>query len=265
MEMDQGRFFSRELTPTASPKSGHVIINEEFANIIGKENPLGMRLSNGPKHATVVGVIKDFNYWPLYYRSGPLIIFYKTYSPVPNHHFYRYIFARLKPDNIPQTIATIEKIYKNFNPEFPFTYRFLDEDYDRLYRSEEQAGAILRYFATLAILISCLGLFGLASFLAEQRTKEIGIRKILGSSVQGIVLLLSKEFLKWVAIANIIAWPFAWFISYKWLQNFAYRTSIGIWIFILSAGLALIIALLTVSFQSIKAATSNPVDALRYE
>jgi len=265
MEMDQGRFFSGELTPTASPQSGHVIINEEFAKIIGKENPVGMRLSNGPKHATVIGVIQDFNYWPLYYRSGPLIIFYKTYSPVPNHHFYRYMFARIQPDNIPQTIAGIEKIYKKFNPEFPFFYRFLDEDYDRLYRSEEQAGAILRYFAGLAILISCLGLFGLASFLAEQRTKEIGIRKILGSSVQGIVLLLSKEFLKWVAIANIIAWPTAWFISHQWLQNFAYRTGIGIWIFILSAALALIIALITVSFQSIKAATSNPVDSLRYE
>ena len=265
MEMDHGRFFSSELTPTASPKSGHVIINEEFAKIIGKENPVGMRLSNGPKQATVAGVIQDFNYWPLYYRSGPLIIFYKTYSPVPNHHFYKYMFARIQPDNIPQTIAGIEKIYKNFNPEFPFIYRFLDEDYDRLYRPEEQAGAILRYFAALAILISCLGLFGLASFLAEQRTKEIGIRKILGSSVQGIVLLLSKEFLKWVAIANIIAWPTAWFISYKWLQNFAYRTNIGIWIFILSAALSLIIALITVSFQSIKAATSNPVDALRYE
>ncbi len=265
MEMVQGRFFSKERTPAASPQSGQLVINEDFARIIGNENPVGMRLSHGSYHGTIIGVIKDFNYFPLYYRSGPLIIFYKTYNPSPGHHFYRYIFARIRPDNVPQTIASIEKIYKKFNPEFPFTFRFLDEDYNRLYRSEEQASVIFRYFATLAVLISCLGLFGLASFLAEQRTKEIGIRKILGSSVQGIIVLLSKQFLKWVAVANVIALPIAWFLSYIWLQNYPYRTNTGIWVFILTAALTLVIALLTVSYKSIKAAKSNPVDSLRYE
>jgi putative ABC transport system permease protein len=265
MEMVQGRFFSRERTPAASPQSGQLVINEGFARIIGEENPVGMRLSHGPYHGTVIGVINDFNYWPLYYRSGPLIIFYKTYDPSPGHHFYRYIFARIRPDNVPQTIASIEKIYKKFNPEFPFTLRFLDDDYSQLYRSEEQAGEIFRYFAILAVLISCLGLFGLASFLAEQRTKEIGIRKVLGSSVQGIIFLLSKQFLKWVAVANIIALPIAWYLSYRWLQNYPYRTITGVWVFILTAALTLVIALLTVSYKSIKAARSNPVDSLRYE
>jgi len=265
MEMVQGRFFSKERTPAASPQSGQFVINEEFARIIGNENPVGMRLSHGSSHGIIIGVINDFNYWPLYYRSGPLIIFYKTYDSSPGHHFYRYIFARIRPDNVPQTIASIEKIYKKFNPEFPFTFRFLDDDYVRLYHSEEQAGKIFRYFAILAVLISCLGLFGLASFLAEQRTKEIGIRKILGSSVQGIIVLLSKQFLKWVAVANIIALPIAWYISYRWLQNYPYRTITGVWVFILTAAMTLIIALLTVSYKSIKAARSNPVDSLRYE
>jgi putative ABC transport system permease protein len=224
-----------------------------------------MRLSRGTYHATIIGVIKDFNYWPLYYRSGPLVIFYKTYDPEPNHHFYRYIFARISPDNIPQTISSIKEVYSKFNPEFPFTYRFLDDDYSRLYRSEEQAGAILRSFAVLAVLISCLGLFGLASFLAEQRTKEIGIRKVLGSSVHGIIVLLSKQFLKWVAVANIIALPIAWYMSYAWLRNYPYRTGTGIWVFILTACMTLVIALMTVSYQAIKAARANPVDSLRYE
>jgi len=265
IKMVQGRFYTPELTPSPSPQSLQLVVNEEFARIIGKENPVGMRLSKGPYHATIIGVIKDFNYWPLYYRSGPLIIFYKTYNPAPDHHYYRFIFARIRPDNIPQTISNIKEVYTKFNPEFPFTYRFLDDDYDRLYRSEEQAGAILRNFAVLAVLISCLGLFGLASFLAEQRTKEIGIRKVLGSSVHGIIVLLSKQFLKWVAVANIIALPIAWYMSYAWLQNYPYRTGTGVWVFILTACMTLVIALVTVSYQSIKAARANPVDSLRYE
>lgn len=265
MEMVQGRFYTPELTPSSSPQSLQLVINEEFARIIGKENPVGMRLSRGPYQATIIGVIKDFNYWPLYYRSGPLIIFYKTYNPAPDHHYYRFIFTRIRPDNIPQTISNIKEVYTKFNPEFPFTYRFLDDDYNRLYRSEEQAGAILRNFAVLAVLISCLGLFGLASFLAEQRTKEIGIRKVLGSSVHGIIVLLSKQFLKWVAVANIIALPIAWYMSYAWLQNYPYRTGTGVWVFILTACMTLVIALGTVSYQAIKAARANPIDSLRYE
>ena len=263
IEMAYGQFYSEELTKGGSLQSGQVVINEQLAEIIGEDNPVGMRLSNRGRQATIVGVVKDFNYWPLYHQSGPLIIFHKSYNDEP--HRYRYIFARISPENVPQTIAAIKDVYEEFSPEFPFIYRFLEDDYIGLYVSEERTGSVVKYFSLLAILVSCLGLFGLASFLAEQRTKEIGIRKILGSSVHGIILLLSKEFVKWVALANIIAWPIAWFMSKVWLQNFAYRTSIDVWMFLFAGVLALAIAVLTVSFQSFKAATANPVDCLRYE
>ena len=140
-----------------------------------------------------------------------------------------------------------------------------EKDYDQLYRSEERGGAIFQTFAVLAVLISCLGLFGLASFMAEQRTKEIGIRKVLGSSVRGIVILVTKDFLKWVLMANLIAWPLAWYVSHKWLQNFAYRTNMNLWLFFVSGALAFLIAVLTVGYQSVKAAVANPADSLRYE
>ena len=263
IEMAKGRFYSRELTPSASPKSGQVVINEELARIIGEENPVGMRLTHSGRQATIIGVIKDFNYWPLYRHSGPLIIFYKTYNDNP--HFFRYFFARIRPENMSLTIDGIKKVYDKFNPEFPFIYRFLDDDYADLYLTEERTGSIIKYFSILAILISCLGLFGLASFLAEQRTKEIGIRKVLGSSVRKIVLLLSGDFMKWVALSNLIAWPAAWYMSSKWLQNYAYRTSMNVWMFLSSGLLALAIALITISYQSIKAATANPVESLRSE
>ena len=263
IEMAHGQFYSEELTKGGSLQTGQVVINEQLAEIIGQDNPVGMRLSKRGQQATILGVVKDFNYWPLYQRSGPLIIFHKSYNDEP--HRYRYIFARVRPENIPQTIAGIKDVYETFNPEFPFIYRFLDEDYTDLYVSEERTGSVVKYFSVLAILVSCLGLFGLASFLAEQRTKEIGIRKVLGSSVHRIIVLLSKEFVKWVALANVIAWPIAWFMSKAWLQNFAYRTSIEVWMFMFAGVLALGIAVLTVIFQSVKAATANPVDCLRYE
>jgi len=263
VEMAHGRFFSEELTKEGSLQSGQLVINEQFAEIIGKDNPVGMRLYKRGWQATIVGVVKDFNYWPLYRQSGPLIIFHKSYNDEP--HRYRYIFARVRPENIPRTIAGIKDVYETFSPEFPFIYRFLEDDYVGLYTAEEQTGSVVKHFSVLAILVSCLGLFGLASFLAEQRTKEIGIRKVLGSSVRGIVVLLSKEFVKWVALANIIAWPIAWFMSKAWLQNFAYRASMQFWMFLFAGVLALGIAVLTVSFQAVKAATANPVDCLRYE
>jgi putative ABC transport system permease protein len=143
--------------------------------------------------------------------------------------------------------------------------RFLEEDIDRLYGTEQRIGTLVRYGAILAVFVACLGLFGLATFNAEQRTKEIGVRKVLGASVSGIVFLFSKEFAKWVLLANAIAWPVSYFVMRKWMQGFAYRISLEWEVFVLSAGLALMIALLTVSFQAVKAATSNPVDSLRYE
>jgi putative ABC transport system permease protein len=147
----------------------------------------------------------------------------------------------------------------------PFDYTFLDEAFDRKYKAEEKLGKIFSYFTLLAIFIACLGLFGLAFFTAEQRTKEIGIRKALGASITGIIMLLSKEFTKWVLLANIIAWPIAYVAMNRWLQNFAYRINMGLGTFIIAALLALIIALLTVGYQAIKTARANPVESLRYE
>jgi len=175
------------------------------------------------------------------------------------------VYIRIRPDNVPETLGFLEKTIKELAPDFPLEYSFLDEDIDNLYKTEQRIGNLVRYGTFLAIFIACLGLFGLASFTAEKRTKEIGIRKVLGASISGIVLLLTKEFTKWVILANLIAWPIAYYVMSRWLQNFAYHINIGLWTFLLSAALGLVTALITISFQAIKTATSNPVESLRYE
>ena len=166
---------------------------------------------------------------------------------------------------MPKTIGYIEEVWNKFAPGYDFNYRFMDEALDDLYRAEQRTGTIFRYFSFLAILISCLGLFGLASFMAEQRTKEIGIRKVLGATVSNIVLLLSKDFTKWVLVANFVAWPVAYYAMHRWLQGFAYRTPVSWWTFLLAGLLALLIAIFTVSFQAIKAALTNPAETIKYE
>jgi putative ABC transport system permease protein len=172
---------------------------------------------------------------------------------------------KISTENLPQTIAAIERIYKTLFPGNPFSYSFVDEKFDEQYRNDQRFASLFSVFAGLAILIACLGLFGLASFSARQRTKEIGIRKVLGASVASVVALLSQEFVKLILLANLIAWPIAYFTMNKWLQDFAYRIDIGWWVFALAGGMALLIALVTVSTQAIKAALANPVEALRYE
>jgi len=177
----------------------------------------------------------------------------------------RYILIKINSGNLPATMELLKKKWTEIIPQLPFDFSFLDETFDRQYKADEKLQAIFSNFGVLAIFISCLGLSGLASFTAEQRTKEIGIRKALGASISGIIFLLSKEFTKWVLIANLIAWPVAYFAMNQWLQNFAYRINIELGTFILAGVLALIIALLTVGYQAVKAAKANPVDALRYE
>ena len=179
--------------------------------------------------------------------------------------WFRYVIVRIKPTRIPEVLQFLEKRWELLQPSFPFEYSFLDETFDRQYRIEKKLSQVFTYFTFLAIFIACLGLFGLASFTAEQRTKEIGIRKALGASVSEIIWLLSKEFIRWVLLANLIAWPLAYLAMNKWLQNFAYRINIGVGTFALSALSALLIALLAVGFQAIRAARANPVDTLRYE
>ncbi|MCK4758783.1 MAG: ABC transporter permease [Candidatus Aminicenantes bacterium] len=260
IKMTQGRYFSRDY-PT--DRSDGIIVNETAAKIMGMESPIGKRIScsipfSSQKSGTIIGVAKDFHFRSLHEKIDPLVL---VIAP----GWFTDAYIRMKPENVPETLGFIEKTIKKFAPDFPFEYSFLDEDIDNLYKTEQRIGNLVRYGTFLAIFIACLGLFGLASFTAEKRTKEIGIRKVLGASISGIVLLLTKEFTKWVILANLIAWPIAYFVMSIWLQNFAYHVNIGIWTFLFSSALALVTALITVSFQAVKTAASNPVDSLRYE
>ena len=258
MEVVAGRNFSPGFV-TDSSKS--VLINDTAAQEFGWDDPVGKtitELTGNGITKTVIGVVRDFHVESLHKKIEPLYI-----ENEPSG--FDYISIRIRPRNISGTMDFLRKKWKEFDSTGTFDYVFLDESFDSQYRAEERLSTIFSYFTLFAIFIACLGLFGLASFTAEQRTKEIGIRKVLGASVYGIVILLSKEFAKWVLIANIIAWPVAYYAMNKWLQDFAYRINMGVWIFILAGVLTLIIALLTVSYQAVKAALSNPVEALRYE
>ena len=254
MEMAAGRFFSREFFDDKN----NFVLNETAVKAMGLEDPVGTPLTISKSKGIVVGVIKDFHFQTLGQKIGALCLF-------NDGEGFRYLFARVRPQNLDATIRSMQGAWKKFDSHYPFFYQFFDDDFDSLYRSERRIGTIIKYFAVLAIFISCLGLFGLATFMAERRTKEIGIRRVLGASSVEIVALLSKEFAKCVLVSNAIAWPVAYFIMNKWLANFAYRTGINAGIFLGAAGLTLGIALLTVSFQSVKAAAANPADSLRYE
>ena len=179
--------------------------------------------------------------------------------------FYGYMTIRLSGGNIERTISTLKSVWEEHLPDHIYEVHFLDQTIDSLYQSEKRIRLIFSGFSILAIVISCLGLFGLATFMSEQRTKEIGIRKVLGASVSGIVISLSRDFTKWVAMANLVAWPLAWYAMHRWLQNFAYRIDLTIWPFVLAGFSALLIALITVSFRAFRAASANPVESLRYE
>ena len=266
MELTAGRNFSAD-HPSDNKA---MILNETLVKHLGWEDPLGKTVSmtdladaDRPEKGfievpyTVIGVVKDFHFESLHEKiRGHLM---KLSGQVNR------ISVKLRPGNIAGTLQSIENIWRELEPAHPFQYVFLDDSFDRLYRSEQRMGQIFTFFTLMAIFISCLGLFGLASFTADQRTKEIGIRKVLGASVSNVVVLLSRDFTKWVILANVVAWPVAYLVMNQWLQNFAYRISLGVWMFILSGVIALIIALLTVSTKALKAAVANPADSLRYE
>lgn len=255
MEIKMGRNFSKDFT---TDLDGAFILNETAVKEFGFEDPLGKKIRIWGDKGKTIGVVKDFHSASMHLNIEP-VAFRLSADRL-------WMFSiKISSEDIPQTIAFLEDTWKKFSPEYPFEYSFLDEQVDRMYKTEQRLGKSFLYFTIIAIFIAYLGLFGLVSFSAERRTKEIGIRKVLGAQISNITWLVSKEFLLLVFVANIIAWPVAYYVMYKWLQNFAYRINLGLGIFLASGMMALIIALLTVSYQSIKAATANPVDSLRYE
>jgi putative ABC transport system permease protein len=260
IDMVAGRAFQKEMK---TDFMGVFLINEAAVKAFGWSRPeeaLGKRLQtgHGGRVNPIIGVTKNFHYRGLQSEVEPLVMEFLPWS-------FRYITLSIDISNLNETLAFVKSQWKALWPGHPFEHFFLDTDFDRQYRADEQIGNVFGIFTFLGLFIACLGLLGLASFTAESWTKEIGIRKVLGASVGGIVLMLSKQFTKWVVLANFIAWPVAYYFMDRWLKNFAYRIDIGIWTFVLSGVLVLLIAIMTVSYQSIKAAVANPVDSLRYE
>jgi len=257
MEIVDGRSFRRESLADIN----NYIINEEAARYMGMEDPVGQRLRFWGNDGTIIGVVKNYHHVPLHREIMPHVF---TINP-RSYNGLKYVFIKIKPGNIPDTLRYIKETSESYAPDYPYEYSFLDQGIGNLYQAERKLGRIFGYFAFIAIFVSCLGIFGLASFTAEKKTKEIGIRKVLGATVSSIVILLSKEFSRWILLANIIAWPIGWYAMHKWLENFAYRTSLNPWLFILAGVLSFVIAALPIGYQSVKAALSDPVDSLRYE
>jgi putative ABC transport system permease protein len=257
MDLVQGRSFKSGSSADAT----NFVINEEAAKYMGMEDPIGQRLKFWQNEGTIIGVAKNYHHVSFHREIMPHV-----FCINPRHYrSLRFIFIKISPENIPDTLKYIRATTTTFSPDFPYEYAFLDQGVEDLYQAEQKLGKIFSTFAFLAIFISCLGIFGLASFTAERRTKEIGIRKVLGASISHIVMLLSKEFSRWILFANLIAWPIGWYAMHKWLQNFAYRSSLNPLVFLLAGLLSLIIAALPVGYQAIKAAIADPIDSLRYE
>lgn len=255
MKLKHGRDFNEN----AATDSLNVIINETFAKIIGKEDAVGEILIRDNRQLRIIGVVKDFLFNDMYKKPDPMILFCEPTSTN------RMLVSIKEGQNSQRALADIEHVLDKYNPGYPFEYRFLDDDFNKLFTSEVMIGKLSRLFAILTIVISCLGLFGLAAYTAERRTKEIGIRKVLGATLSNVVGLLSKDFLRLVAIAALLAFPLAWWIMHSWLNDFAYRININWWVFAIAGVLAVVIALCTVSFQAVKAGLSNPVKSLRTE
>ena len=259
MEIVEGRNFSRE---RGTDSSGVVLINAEAARQLGWDEPLQKRLYFGQQDSVgteVIGVVKDFHFADIHQNIEPVVIFPLNTNPGNT------LAARIQPGRIPDALAFAEETWREVYADYPFTYTFLDAEFDDLYTRDQTTGRMVNVFSMLAILIACLGLFGLASHSTAQRTKEIGVRKVLGASSGLIIRLLVMDFVRWVALANLIAWPLAWYFSGQWLNSFAYRIAVDPLLLLLATGIALVVSILTVLGQSWRAAAMNPARALRYE
>jgi putative ABC transport system permease protein len=255
MQMASGRSFSKNY----GAEGNNIILNEASVRTMHLKNPVGATIKAYGGSYQVIGVVKDFHFESLHELVKPSFIMLNTGSP------YNKMMIRIKPDHQKETIAQIQHLYESFNPGFPFTYSFLDEAYQKQYETEVRVSMLSEYFSVLAIIISCLGLFGLVAFTAQKRQKEIGIRKVIGASVNSITIMLTKDFLQLVLIAVLIASPLAYYLMSQWLSGFAYRVAIGPVVFIIAIASVTLITILTVSFQAIKAALANPVKSLRSE
>ncbi|WP_051007987.1 ABC transporter permease [Psychroflexus torquis] len=257
MNLISGRNFSKDF----GDEMNNVIINEEALKILGfGENAIGKQFQrdtdDGKQLLTIIGVVKNFNFKSLHKRIDPLLMLHNPYGG---------LIVRTKVEDMSSLIEKANAIWLTFKPKGNFSYTILDDSYNQQYLTEQKMGTILSIFAVLTIFVACLGLFGLVTYTAEQRTKEIGIRKVLGSNVLQIVSLLTKDFLKLIIISFLIAFPLGFYLMNKWLQDFAYRIEISVWSIFLAALLTSIVALLTISFKSIRAAIANPVDSLKTE
>jgi putative ABC transport system permease protein len=258
LDLVRGRDFSREIS---SDTKAAYILNETAVKEIGWEDPLGQPFQiekSGLPRGTVIGIVKDFHFESLHSKIAPLALF------IDPSDLYA-LSVRFSPNKLPDAIRFVEKTMKKFIPQAPFEFSFLDGRFDRLYEADKRTSQIFNFFSLLAIFIACLGLLGISSLAITQRTKEIGIRKVLGAPMAKIVELLSREFALLVFLANILAWPLAYLVMNRWLKNFAYRMDMGVWPFLLTGLVTVSIAIFTVSFKAVRSALANPVDALRYE
>jgi putative ABC transport system permease protein len=253
IKLTAGRNFQRG---SVSDMKGAIIVNEAFAKKYGRAVGAKLPSLQGLENPVIIGVVKDFHFKSLHTSIEPLMMYYRAGGGT---------LVRIRPHDISGTLAFLKEKWQALKPHETFRYNFLDEQIDALYKNEERWSVVATSASALAVVVACLGLFGLTLLAAIRRTKEVGIRKVLGATIFSLVALFSKDSAKLVLAANLISWPIAYFAMNKWLQDFAYRIEIGWWVFALAGGLALLIALLTVSTQAIKAALANPVEALRYE
>lgn len=254
IQLEEGRSFSKNFKSDDSK----IIFNEAAIRAMGIEDPIGKNINVWGRERQIVGIVKDFNYESLHTKINPLFFILKPTNS-------KKIMVKIEEGMESEVINNVEKKYHEFNPQSSFEYKFLDQEYQSLYVAEKKVIILSKYFAGIAILISCLGLLGLAIFTTEQRRKEIGIRKVNGATISEILIMLNKDFLKWVVIAFVIATPIVYYAMYQWLQGFAYKIELSWWIFALAGCLAIIIAMITVSLQTFWAARRNPVESLRYE
>jgi ABC-type antimicrobial peptide transport system permease subunit len=253
LKMAAGRAFYKN----GGVDSTSVIFNQSAITAMRLKDPIGKIVSLWGVKKQIIGVVNDFHFESLYKKVGPAFLEYATGNPD--------ILVKIKAGAENETLARLGDAYRQFNPGVPFAYRFLEDDYAALYSSEQKVAVLSRYFAGIAIIISCLGLFGLAAFTAQQRQKEIGIRKVVGATVSDITLMLSKDFLKLITVAILVAFPLAWLMMDQWLSRFAYRVSVGALVFAAAGGVIFLVTAFTISFQAIKAALANPVSSLRSE